>query len=458
MSFRPQIVTMVLALGISSQTFAVPSAGNLDPTFGNFKPGVSTAAFDLGGALIDRGRAVASDSEGRLYVAGRVQTMGDPCIGVARFSPDGQADHVFGDAGKSCLTFSQAGNVDVTAAVVQDEKLLIAGLFLGQSSTHPYVCRLLADGSDRDSTFGEDGNGCILLESMGGVSDTTSMILGADGTILVSGFVSSPGPLPHLARLSPDGGVLQIAPVFPGSAAIASGSVLGMTLDNEGRILAVGRASEASSPFNNAGFIARLMPESLALDASFVGGDGFAVIDAEIMPNGNDIFSAVTVLPAEEIIVVGSGSYSGNRVAGLIWQFAENGALEANWTMIGCEPGDVCRLIPRAVAASPAGNIVIAGTLGNLPIESTDVFIWSFLQLGLQPDTAFGHDAANPGLVRIPLAPSAADEAFGIVMQGDSIVVGGSRTSLAGPTDLDFMLARVSGNRSAIFENGFETN
>jgi hypothetical protein len=82
-------------LGVESlEDRRLMSAGYLDPSFAY--SGVAKAAFDRGGSLYDSAEAVAIQSDGKIVVAGTVETSGGYDFAVTRFNPDGSPDFDFG--------------------------------------------------------------------------------------------------------------------------------------------------------------------------------------------------------------------------------------------------------------------------------------------------------------------------------------------------------------------------
>jgi uncharacterized delta-60 repeat protein len=74
--------------------------GTGDPTFGN-GTGFRFITFDFGGAKDDIARAVAVQPDGKIVVAGSVEsTVGDFDVGAIRLNSDGTLDVGFNGSGK----------------------------------------------------------------------------------------------------------------------------------------------------------------------------------------------------------------------------------------------------------------------------------------------------------------------------------------------------------------------
>ena len=156
-----------------SQDFAVARLqpnGALDPTFGAGS-GKVTVSFDLGG-LIDVGKAVAIQSDGKIIVAGSASTASDGTdFAVVRLLPDGTRDAAFNLTGRVTFGFDVPGNNsnDGALAVAIDGagRIVLGGNASstngGTPSSDFALARLLPNGQ-LDPNFDADGRANIAFD------------------------------------------------------------------------------------------------------------------------------------------------------------------------------------------------------------------------------------------------------------------------------------------------------
>jgi uncharacterized delta-60 repeat protein len=193
---------------------AVPSAGMLDPTFGN------------GGAVITNSPSsnrdgnftadsVAIQADGKIIVAEDNDTSG--ALVAIRFNRDGTLDSSFGPNHNGFVSLAGLGGSEAVA-VPPDGKILLAGNTFPSSFGGDFaVVRLNSDGS-RDTTFGDGGNGVQLIDfsSPGGMvfAQLTGMAIQPAGStdykVVLAGYASFGGGPPFVffgavARLNSDG-------------------------------------------------------------------------------------------------------------------------------------------------------------------------------------------------------------------------------------------------------------
>ncbi len=164
----------IIVAGIGNGDFSVArynSDGSLDTSFGTG----GKVTTDFGG--FDNGYSIALQADGRIVVAG-----GNGDFLVARYNSDGSLDTSFGGTGKVITDFG--GSDSGYSVVLQaDGKIIVAGVGNGIFS----VARYNSDGS-LDLTFGTDGK---LTTDFGGSNITYSIVLQADGKIVVAGESSN---------------------------------------------------------------------------------------------------------------------------------------------------------------------------------------------------------------------------------------------------------------------------
>ncbi|WP_296944968.1 hypothetical protein [uncultured Massilia sp.] len=177
--------------------------GSLDTSYGNggsvVVPVSSRADIPL---------RILQQADGKVVVTGYAYentptgTLGDFMVAV-RLNADGTPDTGFGNGGR--LVVSQSGAGAMSDAVLQpDGKLLAFGYTGGQSSLDLTLMRFTTDGAP-DPGFGKQG--MVVLELGAGTDNARSVVVLADGKLLVAGTTRSAANDVDgaLVRLNPDG-------------------------------------------------------------------------------------------------------------------------------------------------------------------------------------------------------------------------------------------------------------
>jgi uncharacterized delta-60 repeat protein len=214
--------------------------GTLDVGFGG--DGRAQASFN-GDAY---GRDVAVQSDGKVMVAGTKQRF-DPfasTIVLARFLADGRLDPAFSGDGK--VTTALAGFAQGEAVAVQaNGKIVVAGLLESSGGSEVVLVRYLSSGA-LDPTFGDGG---VVLTSVRRASGELAyaradeLAIAPDGSIVV---VGSAGRALLVARYRVNGG---LDPSFGGGDGIKlSGGTTkwggSVALQPDGRIVVAGYEEE----------------------------------------------------------------------------------------------------------------------------------------------------------------------------------------------------------------------
>lgn len=131
------------------------------------------------------GRDVRVQSDGKVLLAGAVQTASGYAIALARHLTDGSPDTGFGDQGRVLLTLGGDDDLANALLVQPDGKILIAGTSQQAGTGRAALIRLEADGSV-DTSFAT--NGFYLAASTAAESAITSLALQADGKIVAAGY------------------------------------------------------------------------------------------------------------------------------------------------------------------------------------------------------------------------------------------------------------------------------
>jgi uncharacterized delta-60 repeat protein len=214
------------------------SDGSLDESFGT--NGLVTTSFP--GSTGAGAQSLALQADGRIVVAGRVNTSGADRLGMARYSSDGSLDGSFGTGGQVTSSTIAFGN---SVAVQSDGRILVAGGAAGSFA----LARYNSDGS-LDGSFGTGG---LATTSFPGYLDATpnSLAVQADGRIVVVGdailWIQPRADRFALARYNSDGsldGSFGTGGRVTTSTHSFTSTAFGVALQADGRIVVAGTAGD----------------------------------------------------------------------------------------------------------------------------------------------------------------------------------------------------------------------
>lgn len=159
--------------------------GNLDPAFG--ANGMVTA--DLQSGYDDYIYAMALQADGRILVAGTIDEPKMADMVLVRFLPSGIMDNSFGEAGKTRIDFNGSSDRALAMALQPDGKIVLAGTTDNmKGENHDLaLARILPNGTP-DQKF---GNGGKVQTELGGDESCHTLLIQADGRILVAGSTSA---------------------------------------------------------------------------------------------------------------------------------------------------------------------------------------------------------------------------------------------------------------------------
>ena len=363
--------------------------GSLDSGFGS--GGKVGVAFDLGGHLIDGADGVAIQGDGKIIVAGSVETaVGDYDFGVVRLNSDGSLDSTFGSGGKVLASFDAGGNYSVMASDVSiqnDGKIVVVGTRFGGPSDFAAV-RLTASGS-LDNTFGSGGK--VVVDLNGGDDDCEAVALQPDGKI-----------------------------VLAGSTAVGSG--------------------------NDQDFAVVRLNSNGSLDSTFGYGMGWTSVFFDAVPAGRDEASAVALDASGRILVAGrAGTCTIGGQAFAIARLTSSGTPDSSFGNLG----KTTLSVPAGsgideafdIAQAANGKIVVAGWT-EVGAGDAEFSVARLLSDG-SLDAGFG----NGGVTLVPFdyGQSNGDRATAMALQTDGDIVVAGWVERASPGDLDFAVARLVG-------------
>lgn len=380
--------------------------GTLDPEFAG-----GGAAYADTGTDGDYGYALARQPDGRLLVAGGLESGAYSDFGVARFDAHGNLDLSFGELdgatrrGYARINMGPSAFVNDEAravAVQSDGRIVLAGIGLAPEGNFNYqrfaLARVDADGV-LDPGFGNAGRvfapavQAQTAEYVTGFALQRDRTLPADDSLTVVGYAFARNTA--IVRRYDAQGVPDPAFDGDGTVTLAYGSTGGVAtglsridaaaIQPDGRIVLVGRGGDRGFAFM------RLLPGG-AVDTSF-GTNGRTLLKFSAAPNYDEP-AGIAVQADGSIVATGYATASG-----------------------GGQDFAVARLLPNG-----------------------------------QPDPGFG----NGGRVSYPLADGQ-DEGFAVAVLADGSLLAAGTAQADGATGLqrDAAFMRLVGD-DGVFEDGFE--
>lgn len=303
------------------------SSGAPDSTFGT--NGVSSVSFaGVPGILGRRGyvSALELQSNGKILLAGQIETCTGYLVGLARLTFDGAMDTTFGDGGRVVL----GGLAEVFDMTVSNGKILLVGRkqeWDGNSGT-PWISavwRFNADGTP-DTTFSSDGLQVLSVwpdtaTNQGGTEGFISVAVQPDGKIVVLNSTSSGSY--RLRRFNSTGAVDNTLQVN------AAAGEYGNTIQAFSSSLRVVGAKEQQGVKYGAVFSRNTANGSV--DSTYGGGDGVAL---SAQPSEWSEMALVPFSFPSKYVVVGWNSYSGFGVTpdkAVITRLSGTGALDTGF-------------------------------------------------------------------------------------------------------------------------------
>jgi uncharacterized delta-60 repeat protein len=385
---RPRRATARPALELLEDR-CVPSAGQLDPTFG--MGGIVNT--NIGGTTPTFAQAVVvTQTDGKVVVVGSNYTSnyGASQIAVVRYNPDGSLDSTFGSGGEVFFHFNALSSSDAPGAVALDASghIVVAG------STNTYnvqefaVARLNNDGSF-DSSFGSGGKAILPRFFQGSpyfeYDYASSVALDASGHIVLAG-----GALGYhsggynnqfaVARLNADGsldssfgsgGETTVSSFTGGSYSYESDYAARVALDASGHVIVAGTASGFLSGSYSGSFAVTRLNSDGSLDNSF--GSGGKAIVPHFSTGGGDYDNALGLAldTSGRLVLAGSASdyVSGygytHRFA--VARLNANGSLDSSFgsggqTTVSFSTGGYDNSNAVGLALDASGRLVVAGT------------------------------------------------------------------------------------------------
>jgi uncharacterized delta-60 repeat protein len=221
------------------------------------------------------------------------------------------------------------------------------------SSANP----VFATGGGLDATFGGDGK--VTTNFTTGFDGANAMAVQADGKIVAAGEAAVSGGAFALARYNPDG---RLDETFGDDGKVTtnftrrSDRAFGVAIQADGKIVAAGEAAGGGGEFA----LARYNPDG-TLDPTF-GGDGRVTTNYTAHDDGA---SGVAVQRDGKIVAAGTAFSDCDCSKFALARYEADGILDASFG----DAGKVTTPVggwATAVALQPDGDIVVAGSAGDI--------------------------------------------------------------------------------------------
>ncbi|EDP74720.1 hypothetical protein [Hydrogenivirga sp. 128-5-R1-1] len=372
-------------------------SGSLDTSFNS--KGFVTHHNAAGGNGRDNGKAITTDDQGRILVAGQSHNGSDFDLSLWRYNPDGTLDTSFGT--KGFVTHHDAaggGGSDRVYSITTDNqgKILVTGESDNGSDMDMVIWRFHPDGT-LDTTFGTGGVVVHHNAAGGNGGDTgRSIAIDSQGRILVTGHSRNGSGNDDMViwRYNPDGTIDSAfgnnGVVVHNSAAGGNGSDLGnsITIDGQGRILVTGESSNGS----NDDMVIWRYDIFGNLDASF-GTGGVVVHHNAAGGDGNDLGKSITIDNQGRVLVAGH-SQNGSDYDMVVWRYNPDGTLDTSFGNNGFvvhhnAAGGNNHDYGRSIVIDKQKRILIGGSSFNTSDE--DMVVWRYNPDGTL-DTSFGNN------------------------------------------------------------------
>ncbi|MCP4253896.1 MAG: DUF4347 domain-containing protein, partial [Candidatus Scalindua sp.] len=322
--------------------------GSLDTTFGT----EGTVTTLVGPSNSGVGADLIVQADGKIVVTGWTSNASTEDFILVRYNANGTLDDTFdGDTGNGngIVTTDFSGTVDYSYSVVvqADGKIVVGGI----SNTSAALTRYNTDGT-LDTDFG-GGDGKVTFA--GDMSTLKSIALQSDGKIVMAGYGEGVSNKDFMLMRSNTDGTLDtdfgtngitITPMAAGHDYIHDVMVL-----DDGRILVAGEA--------NYDFALALYDSNGDLDTSFGGGDGKVTT---AFSAGVDGGYSVTVQDDGMVLVAG---YSNSHNGFVLFRFDANGAEDTSFGTNGLVTTDIgsesLKDKAYSVTVQSDGKILVAG-------------------------------------------------------------------------------------------------
>lgn len=368
--------------------------------------------------------STAVQVDGKIVVVGQHSPSGSGGdFLVARYNTNGTLDATFGTAGITITNFGSSSSG--SSVVIQaDGKILVAGYSNERGGNRDFAVLRYNTNGTLDATFGTAG---ITTTNVGSNGTGSSMALQTDGKILVAGYFGSVSNKNFVIVRYNTNGTLDTT--F-GSAGITTTDLGGVDTASSMAILPNGKILVAGRSFDRNFAIVRYNANG-TLDTTF----GTAGITTTSFNAGSAVGNSMALQRDGKIIVVG-GIWLGNRWIIVMARYNTDGTLDTSFGTAGTITTDLnADSNGYSVAVQPDGKIIVVGDFDATVSWDYDFALLRYNANGTI-DTTFDTD----GLVTTDFGGSDSGSTMAMQADGKIVVVGGTWLNNA----YQFALARYN--------------
>jgi uncharacterized delta-60 repeat protein len=353
--------------------------GSLDTTFG-----AAGKVITYFGAGLNHANDVAIQADGKIVVVGTA----DADITAVRYNRDGSLDAGFGVSGIVKTNLSSGPDTAWGLAIQPDAKIVVVGSTLVSSHTVYAVVRYNPDGS-LDPGF--NGSGIFIDGNQSVDEEFYSVAIQPDGKIVAGGSIFSSAYV--LARFNADGSLdtagfgSPYGIVYP--TIQSPGSILGLAVQPDGKILAVGDAHAAQTIPGS--FLARFNPDGSLDAAGFASPDGYAANHC----GTKDEFAKGLALQADGKILVAGYINNGISPDPTVRRYDSAGNLDTSFGSACSSMGVSAGFLGAAL--QPDGKFLAGGVIGGTDIRK--FYLARFLTGSTTVVSKSGAGAVAPALI-----------------------------------------------------------
>jgi uncharacterized delta-60 repeat protein len=348
------VSTLFIAVLLASGIIA-QEPGTLDLSFAN--NGISLQSYGLS----TMGRAMKVLDDDKILVAGIAEHQTGSNGFVAKYLPDGELDIDFGASGFVILSTPGLYTSFYALKVLADDKIVVAGKAYLNGKDHMALMKLHSSG-EIDDDFGL--NGSVLVEFDAGAGEQCFAIEeDSEGRLLLAGGTwTESSPRPILARLTAAGAIDTsfgddgfIVPDFTSEMQFPMAKYTCLALQDDGKIIAGGYYGAPLA----LSFLVSRFDENGISDVNFANLGHFELGSAI----GEYEVHALHVLDEGQILVAGKVNITSVPAFGLM-RLDESGAPDMSFGQFGFA-SPLISLNGSFVfdmAVHPDGNILLAGS------------------------------------------------------------------------------------------------
>ncbi|HEX6833184.1 MAG TPA: hypothetical protein VF132_06580 [Rudaea sp.] len=429
------------------------AAGQVDTTFGS--NGVATIAHADGvgvGAMLVRG-------DGSTIIAGTPSTTGTRTVEITRLLPNGTVDGNYGSGGHLVVSTTHNLLNPKLAADPNSDLVYVAATEQGSNGYDVRICRVTANGAIDNSWFVSGSFGCASLNFSSASPDyflTGGVAVDGFGQVVIGGAhlnLSGTGASSRAASIAIPAGLGPTSHEFmlPADPTVQITAVI-----SDGVSEYMGGTMITGS---DTSLVVMRLANGAALDPEWgLIGSGAIAINVNLVANGYDIVNALALSPAGNLILAGTVDAPGGQEC--VWTRMRSDGSNTDFNLPGNGlvhfniAGPAGSATGCNAVASVGDKVVVGGLYTYGSGADFDFLVAQFFADGT-PDPAFGNAGKSVLELADPISGTRDERvtAIGVTRNG-TIIAAGSNTALHASSG-NFQITRVL-NDEAIFANGFD--